>query len=259
MLLLLDHPVSSYAQKVKIALREKGISFRAELPADFGLGAGDGTLACASPRAEVPVLVDGDTRIFDSTIILEYIEERWPHPPLLGREPAERAAARITEEVCDTHYEAVNWGVGEVLWYGRASGVLADRLREAAARHTATLQAWLAARLGDAAWFGGAAFGWADAAVAPMVNRSVHYGLGPPPGSALAQWHARLRERASVAATFAEFDAGVARIPAAAPLYVTGGRRREYRDHRLEWMIKSGGMEVVLAGLRGNNIRFGWP
>ena len=60
----------------------------------------------------------------------------------------------------------------------------------------------------------GVVFGWADAAAAPMVNRSVHYGLGPPPGSALAGWHRRVRERPSVAATFAEFDAAAARMAA---------------------------------------------
>ena len=92
-----------------------------------------------------------------------------------------------------------------------------------------------------------------------MVNRSVHYGLGPPAGGPLARWHARLRERPSVAETFAEFDAAAARMAASVEMYRTGGRRREYRDHRLEWMVKSGGMEVVLAGLRDNTIRFPWP
>ena len=74
-----------------------------------------------------------------------------------------------------------------------------------------------------------------------------------PPSRAWTGWHRRVRERPSVAATFAEFDA------AAAELYTTGGRRREYRDHRLEWMVKAGGIEVVLAGLRDGNIRFPWP
>lgn len=255
--LLYEHPLSSYAQKVKIALREKGVAFELEVPESFGTGRADGPFADA-PRAEVPVLVDGPTRIFESTVIMEYIEERWPDPPLLLRDPAARAAARITEDMCDTQYEAVNWGFGEVLWFRRAAGPLGEALRAQAARHTAVLQDWLAARLGDAPWFGGTAFGWADAAAAPMVNRSVHYGLGPPPGSALARWHRQVRERLSVAATFAEFDAAAARM-AAADLYTTGGRRREYRDHRLEWMVKSGGIEVVLAGLRDRNIRFPWP
>ncbi len=258
-MLLYDHPLSSYAQKVKIALREKAVSFEVELPETFGTGRTDGAFAAANPRAEVPVLIDGETRIFESTIIMEYIEETWPEPPLLPRSPADRAAARMIEDVCDTQYEAVNWGFGELLWFRRATGALEQHLRAQAARQTAILQDWLAARLGDGPWFGGAAFGWADAAAAPMVNRSVHYGMGPAPGTPLARWRQRLRERPSVAATFAEFDAAAARMAAAADLYTTGGRRREYRDHRLEWMVKSGGIDVVTAGLRDGNIRFSWP
>jgi glutathione S-transferase len=258
-MLLYEHPLSSYAQKVKIALREKGVPFTAEMPESFGTGSLEGPFAAANPRTEVPVLRDGDVTIFESTVILEYIEERWPEPPLLPREPAARAFARITEDVCDTQYEAVNWGFGEVLWFGRAKGDLAERLRAQAAAQTRVLQDWLTGRLGAAAWFGGPGFGWADAAVAPMLNRSVHYGLGPEAGSPLALWHARVRERPSVAETFAEFDAAAAKMAAASAMYTTGGRRREYRDHRLEWMVKSGGVEVVLAGLRDENIRFPWP
>jgi glutathione S-transferase/RNA polymerase-associated protein len=38
---------------------------------------------------------------------------------------------------------------------------------------------------------------------------------------------------------------------------VQSGRfKREYRDHRLEWMIRSGGIEVVIEGIQNNNIRF---
>lgn len=258
-MLLYEHPLSSYAQKVKIALREKGVAFTAELPESFGTGRADGAFASANPRTEVPVLIDGDVSIFESTVILEYIEERWPEPPLLPREPAARAFARVTEEVCDTQYEAVNWGFGEVLWFRRATGELADHLRAEAAGQTRMLQDWLARRLGAKDWFGGDRFGWADAAAAPMVNRSVHYGLGPVAGGALAAWHARLCERPSVAATFAEFDAAAAKMAGASEHYTTSGRRREYRDHRLEWMVKSGGIDVVLAGIRDGNIRFPWP
>lgn len=258
-MLLYEHPLSSYAQKVKIVLREKGVPFTMELPESFGTGRDDGPFAAANPRTEVPVLIDGAATIFDSTVILEYVEERWPEPPLLPRDPAARAFARITEDVCDTQYEAVNWGFGEILWFRRAGGELGERLRDQAAAQTRVLQGWLAGRLGGAAWFGGEQFGWADAAVAPMVNRSVHYGLGPEPGSPLALWHARVRKRPSIAKTFAEFDAAAAKMEAAADLYTTGGRRREYRDHRLEWMVKSGGVEVVLAGLADGNIRFPWP
>jgi stringent starvation protein A len=99
-----------------------------------------------------------------------------------------------------------------VVWYGRgeAEGV-AEQLRAQAALHTRDLQAWLEAQLGpDDAFLGRETFGWADCAAAPLVDRSVHYELGPAPGSRLQQWHARLKERPSVRLTFAGFDAGVA-------------------------------------------------
>ena len=105
---LLEHPVSSYAQKVKIALREKNVDFTLELPPDIS-ASGPGPLHDANPRVEVPVLLHNSNTIFDSTVILEYIEDVWPNPPLLPRDPGARAKARIIEDVCDTQYEAVNW------------------------------------------------------------------------------------------------------------------------------------------------------
>ena len=258
-MLLYEHPLSSYAQKVKIALREKGVPFDVELPESFGTGRLDGPFVAANPRAEVPALVDGDLSIFESTVIMEYIEDRWPEPALLPRDPAARARARLIEEVCDTQYEAINWGWGEILWFKRAEGALAEHLQAEARRQTGVMQAWLSDRLGAAEWFGGEAFGWSDASVAPIVNRSVHYGLGPVSGTALERWHQRVKARPSVAATFAEFDAAAADMAKASQMYVTGDRRREYRDYRLEWMIKSGGLAVVQAGLQAGNIRFPWP
>ncbi len=50
--LLYEHPLSSYAQKIKIALREKGVTFNAVVPDDFGTGRRDTPLSIANPRAE---------------------------------------------------------------------------------------------------------------------------------------------------------------------------------------------------------------
>ncbi len=149
------------------------------LPEGFGSSRADTAFTAANPRGEVPVLIDGGGNIFESTVIMEYIEERWPEPALLPGDPLARAFARVTEEVCDSQYEAVN--NGEILWFRRATGDLAQKLTAAAVHDTSVLQGWLGNRLGTADWFGGRAFGWADAAVAPMVNRSVHYGFGPAP------------------------------------------------------------------------------
>ena len=258
-MLLYEHPLSSYAQKVKIALREKGLDFRVETPPGLGSGKAAGDFAAASLRNEVPALIDGDARIFDSTIILEYLEDQHPSPPLLPADPAARANARMIEDVCDTLYEAVNWGISEIRWFKRAEGEKAAAMLATAARQTAELQAWLAVKLGDRLWFNGDRFGWADLSVAPYLNRSFSYGLGTPPGSPLARWRDRIRERPSVAATFTEFEAATAGMAAAHERLATGQIRREYRDHRLEWMMKSGGVQIVIDGLAKENIRFTWP
>jgi RNA polymerase-associated protein len=101
-MLLLEHPLSSYVQKVKIALREKDTPFTVEIPQDLGSGRSGGRSRQRTLVLRCPVLIDGPHHIFDSTVIMEYIEERWPDPPLMPRDPAARAFARITEDVCDT-------------------------------------------------------------------------------------------------------------------------------------------------------------
>jgi glutathione S-transferase len=258
-MLLYEHPLSPYAQKVKIALREKGVAFDVETPQAIGSGNSAGLFAAASPRREVPTLIDGDTHVFDSTIILEYIEDKFPSPPLLPRDPADRANARMIEEICDTLYEAINWGLTEIRWFKRAEGEQAEKMRDTAARQTAELQNWLTQKLGPRSWFNGDTFGWADIAAAPYVNRSFINGMGTAGGSPLALWHERLCQRPSVAATFAESQAATNVLANAAERVASGAMRREYRDHRLEWMMKSGGVQIVLDGLANNNIRFTWP
>ena len=80
-----EHPLSPYAQKVKIALDEKGVAHETKMPVAIGTGQPDLEFLKANPRGEVPALIDGEVSLFDSTIILEYIEDKWPHPPLLPR------------------------------------------------------------------------------------------------------------------------------------------------------------------------------
>ena len=256
MIKVYEHPLSPYAQKVKIALREKGVDFEVATPGGLGAGGVAGEFLTANPRAEVPVLIEGATAIFDSTIILEYAEDRWPQPPLLPASAGERARVRMLEEVMDTHYEAINWALGEVGWFRRAEGELADTLRANAARQTRGFHVWLERELSQRPWFNGADFGWGDVAVVPFVAASAALGNAPAAGSGLATWLERVLARPSVAKTVGEaraFDPGSVDVAA---LVAQGLFKREYRDHRLEWMMKSGGVDVVLKGLEADNIRF---
>jgi RNA polymerase-associated protein len=250
-----EHPLSPYAQKVKLALLEKNVPFTLQQP-NVGAGTDLDDFAPVNPRLEVPALEVDGTAIFDSTIILEYIEERWPTPPLLPADPAARAQARMIEDVCDTYYEAINWAIAEVLVFGRAGGALAERLLGRAREQTAGVNAWLARQLGAQPWFGGAACGWADLSVAPHVNVAANFGNAPTPGSPLAAWLERLRARPSAQRVFGEAMAALANFTELPQLVASGQFKREYRDHRLEWMIRSGGVEVVLDGLAKETIRF---
>jgi glutathione S-transferase len=107
----------------------------------------------------------------------------------------------MIEEVADTYYEAINWAVMEVRAFGRATGADAERLLGRAAEQTAGVQQWLDRHLGAQPYFGGDRFGWADAAVAPLVHASDVMGNAPTT-PALAAWLERVRARPAVATTF---------------------------------------------------------
>jgi glutathione S-transferase/RNA polymerase-associated protein len=251
-----EHPLSPYAQKVKIALDEKGVAYETKMPAAIGSGQPDQEFLKANPRGEVPALIDGGTRIFDSTIILEYIEDKWPAPALLPKSPAERATARTIEEVMDTHFEPINWGMGEIRWFKRAQGERARTIEAKAAMQARGIYQWLARHLGDRAWFNGDSFGWADLSVVPYLNGALGSGFAPDRDSALSRWLERANARPSVqksAKAAADVLASMANVAGAVESSMF---KREYRDHRLEWMIRSGGIDVVLEGLAKNNIRF---
>jgi RNA polymerase-associated protein len=266
---LFDHPVSSYCQKIRIALREKGLDFTKELPQNLGSGNAATAFAEANPRKEVPALVITPSdatkaafSIFDSKIILMYLEDAFPkHKPLLPQDPRLRAEARMIEEVCDTHYEANNWAVGEIEFFGRAKGAEAEALLSKARELTKLFQAWLTEKLGDKQFFAGDEFSYADVAAAAVVNRSVVYGHGPEAGSPLQKWHDRISTIPSVRDTFTEMLEGIKGMKASGGLAFQphSGRRREYRDHRLEWMVKNGGFGIIQQGLKDDNIRFSWP
>jgi len=255
---LYDHPLSPYAQKVKIMLREKGLAFKAVLPDGMGAGGASGPFVEANPRAEVPALVDGEVRVFDSTVILEYLEDAYPTPALRPASATERARVRMLEEIMDTHFEAITWGLAELSWFRRAEGAEAEAIRGRAARQLDGFFSWLERQLGDRAWFNGPEFGWGDLCVVPFVNGAVSQGHAPKEGSRLAAWLARANGRPSVAQAAQDISewSRTGTIADVADLVAKGLFKREYRDHRLEWMVKSGGLDVVIRGVERDNIRF---
>lgn len=101
---LYSGPISMFARKAEIALGEKGLAFE-RIMVPFTQAAGYSpkhpNVAAGNPKAQVPVLVDGDLTMFDSTLIFEYLEETHPEPALWPKDPKDRARARMLELFAD--------------------------------------------------------------------------------------------------------------------------------------------------------------
>ncbi len=89
---LYSDPVGIHSHRARIVLAEKGISVevvnvrRGELPED---------LLDINPYHSVPTLADRELVLYDSRVICEYIDERFPHPPLMPVDPVTRARFRL--------------------------------------------------------------------------------------------------------------------------------------------------------------------
>jgi len=89
---LFSDPTDHYCQRVRIVLEEKGIS--SEI-IDTDKNNINAEILEVSPYSTLPVLVDRDVCLYDSVTLMEYLDERFPHPPLLPVYPVARANIRL--------------------------------------------------------------------------------------------------------------------------------------------------------------------
>jgi len=99
MLRIIGNHVSPYARKVFLALDHKGVEYEIDPIVPFF---GDDEFTRLNPLRRIPVLIDGDLVIPDSTVICEYLDDRYPEKPLYPADPAQRARARWLEEFADS-------------------------------------------------------------------------------------------------------------------------------------------------------------
>ncbi|MBX3499858.1 MAG: glutathione S-transferase family protein [Alphaproteobacteria bacterium] len=101
---LFSGPLSMFGAKAEIAALEKGLDVKVEMVA-FDMKAlyepKHPEVLRVNPKRQVPVLIDGDLEIFDSTQIFEYFEEIRPQPPLWPTSVKGRARARLLEMKSD--------------------------------------------------------------------------------------------------------------------------------------------------------------
>jgi glutathione S-transferase len=98
-MLIIGNHVSPYARKVLVALDHKGVDYEIDPIVPFF---GTDEFTRVSPLRRIPVLIEGDLVLNDSTVIAEYVDERWPESPLMPRSPEDRAKARWMEEFADS-------------------------------------------------------------------------------------------------------------------------------------------------------------
>lgn len=92
---------STFSSKTKVILEEKGIAYRVEREKIGDIWRKTPEVLQKNPLGKVPWIDDGDLRVYDSTVINEYLEERHPQPRLLPADPLERARVRALENYGD--------------------------------------------------------------------------------------------------------------------------------------------------------------
>ncbi|MHC5743745.1 MAG: glutathione S-transferase family protein [Nostoc sp.] len=90
---------STFSQRTRVVLLEKGIDFT---PIEIDLQNKPDGYTQISRYGKVPAIKHGDVEIYESAIINEYLDEVFPEPPLLPRDPAAKAIARIWIDYANT-------------------------------------------------------------------------------------------------------------------------------------------------------------
>lgn len=101
---LYSGPLSLFARKIEIALGEKALAYsRTMVPFSQtqGYAPKHDVVIAANPKGQVPVLVDGDLTLYNSTVILEYLEDAYPQVPLYPVGARDRARCRQLELEAD--------------------------------------------------------------------------------------------------------------------------------------------------------------
>jgi len=199
MLKLYDYPDCPFCQKVRVVLAEKDLEYEKifvdlrkqeqKLPDFLRL----------NPYGKVPVLLDEDEVIYDSTVINEYLEDEYPLPRLMPEDSGARARVRMLEDYCDNSFIPPTTMLLTQLRKpeGERDGQRVEQARDELRRALYFLRD----KLGQQDFLVGSEFSLADAAFAPRLMVVGRLGIEFEPALASVQsWVERIRVRPSVRA-----------------------------------------------------------
>lgn len=175
--------VSPYVRKVLACLALKGLDYEIDPITPFY---GNDEFERLSPLRRIPILIEDDLVLTDSSVICAWLDEAYPGRPLLPEGPRDRARARWLEEYADTRLgDVFIWGlfyptfVHPIVW-----GEPGDpaRIEKTMGEDLPRELDYLEGQLPEEGWLFGAEIGLADIAIATFFRNGAHVGVEPDPG-----------------------------------------------------------------------------
>ena len=189
-----------YSQRVRLVLAEKGVAVEI---IDVDPGAVPEDIASLNPYNSLPTLVDRELVLYESQVIMEYLDERFPHPPLLPVYPVARAQSRLYVYRIQRD------------WCGYVDTILAGRSKDTViARSRKELRESLLAIapiFSEKPFFMSEEFTLVDCCVAPILWRLPLLGIELPPkqGKGIHDYMERVFDRESFRASLSEIESDI--------------------------------------------------
>ena len=189
---------SSNSDRVKIALAEKGLSWEGMRVRLANKEQKNADFLRLNPYGKIPVLVEDGKVLFESCIINEYLDEKYPNPPLMPKDPYLRGRGRVLVDYALNFAHEPYWALrGEML---KPEAARDTTIIEEKRQSLADLLLYLETALGDKLYFLGD-LSLTDIAIVPRFLRMESYGALPAPSlPRLGAWLKRMKERPSVQA-----------------------------------------------------------
>jgi glutathione S-transferase len=198
MLKLYYHPLSTFSQRVRIALLEKQIPAELVEVDLLSRAQFDPEYLSKNPYGRVPTIEEDGWVLYESTAILEYLEATRPSPPLLPADVRSRAVVGMLLKLCDLEFAESSRVILLPKRFLPKERWRTDRMEEAKTRIQKHLSI-LETRLEGAEYLVGNRFSLAEVCYAPFLQFLPTLEVEPGPATAL--WAARVVERPSVRQT----------------------------------------------------------
>jgi glutathione S-transferase len=190
-----DYPGCLFGRKVRIVLAEKELSFDS-VQVDLAKGQQrSDEFRRLNPFGKVPVLVDESSIVYESTIINEYLNDEYPHPPeLLPEDSGERARVRLLVDFADRAFTLPVMALERESKAADKDDTRVQAARDAITKALQMLERELAGRE-----YLGADFSLADVAFAPALLMLPQVGINVDASLPnVTAWRARLLQRPSI-------------------------------------------------------------